>query len=149
MYYVAINSPGMVVQPVPDGQTGAEVSAQWGITDPNEYAEFLYTSFDTGCYRWPMAFNVTAGVATFDLSAAKLDADAVVKGQSSITQQTLLDGYTAEQIAAQAALAAISRDVRFQTIINDLNVESADTLQRQADIAAATTIAEVNAIVFP
>jgi hypothetical protein len=76
-------------------------------------------------------------------------ADRLVKQQSVATQTELLDGFTAEQIAAQAALAANSRDVRFQTIINDLNVESAATLQKQVDIAAATTIAEVNAIVFP
>jgi hypothetical protein len=140
---------GCFVFDKPDGMTAEEVAASAGVTDPARYQEFESTDFDPGCYDWLSCFTLVSGVVGFDFAAAKLSADDLVKQQSRATQQTLLDGYTAEQIAAQAALAALSRDVRFQTIINDLNVESADTLQKQTDIAAATTIAEVNAIVYP
>jgi hypothetical protein len=137
---------------IPSGTTAEELASQLGLT-ADQWAEFDIADFP-GCEPWNTCFTLvnnqpSPNTVTFDLAAAKLAADDLVKQKSVTVQQTLLDGYTAEQIAAQAALAAISRDVRFQTIINDLNVESADTLQRQADIAAATTIAEVNAIVFP
>jgi hypothetical protein len=129
--------------------TAEQIASQSFVTSPSLYQEFPSTDFDEGCYLWPNAFTLSAGIVGFDLATAKLTADGVVRQQSVAVQTTLLDGYTAEQVAAQAALASASRDVRFQTIINDLNVETADTLQKQTDIASATTIAEVNAIVYP
>jgi hypothetical protein len=137
---------------VPGGLTTEEFAEQSGLT-PDKWAVVDLADFP-GCQYWPMAFELVDNLpnpntVTFNLATAKLYANSTVQTESVATQQTLLDGYTAEQIAAQAALAAISRDVRFQTIINDLNVESAATLQKQVDIAAATTIAEVNAIVYP
>jgi len=158
MNYLAYNPPGGLTSVVQvfllegSGQTAQEWADQLELP-PSDWAEFDMDSFP-GCEQWTNCFTVvdnqpSANTVTFDLAAAKLAADSIVKQQSVTTQQTLLDGYTAEQVAAQAALASVSRDVRFQNIIDDLNVESADTLQKQTDIAAATTIAEVNAIVFP
>jgi len=137
---------------ITSGITPEEQATLLGL-DADHWATFDMDDFP-GCEVWVTCFTLVnnqpnPNTVTFDLAAAKLSADSIVKQQSVTTQQTLLDGYTAEQIAAQAALASVSRDVRFQNIINDLNVESADTLQKQTDIAAATTIAEVNAIVFP
>jgi hypothetical protein len=137
---------------VPEGLTTEEFAEQSGLA-ADQWAVVDLADFP-GCQYWPMAFDLvdnlpSPNTVTFNLATAKLYADHTVQTESVATQQTLLDGYTAEQIAAQAALAAISRDVRFQNIINDLNAESAATLQKQVDIAAAATIAEVNAIVFP
>jgi len=143
---------GNQILTIPEGITPSEFAESQGIF-PEDWAVFDSATYPGGSVV-PSAFTLVNNLplpntVTFDLSVYKSWANDEVKSQSAIFQQTLLDGYTAEQIAAQAALAAISRDVRFQTIINDLNVESAATLQRQVDIAAAATIAEVNAIVFP
>jgi hypothetical protein len=154
MNYLLILLNGMTIFAPTTGTTVEAVLASYGVTNPATWAEFNYDAFDPASYNYPPAWSIVNNLpdpntAAFDLAEAKLFANELVKGQSARTQQELLDGYTAEQIAAQAAVAAISRDVRFQTIINDLNVETDDTLQRQVDIAAATTIAEVNAIVYP
>ena len=145
---IVVLSYGTIVFTIPDGQTPAEVAEKSGVTDPSLYQGFDSTDFTSGYYQWVGCFTLEGGVVGFDLAAAKLIADTLLKQQSVATQAALLDGYTAEQIAAQAALPSPSRDVRFQTVINDLNVESAASLQKQVDAAAATTVDELNAIVF-
>jgi hypothetical protein len=150
--YLLLLFQGLVIFTPLDGRTVEEILESYGATETGVWAEFVYESFNEAAYLWPGAWSITGGsggTAVFSLGQAKLDADREVQTQSLVTQQELLDGYTPEQIAAQAALPSVSRDVRFQTVINDLNVESAATLQKQVDIAAATTIAEVNAIVYP
>jgi hypothetical protein len=146
---IVVQSYGTYVYTLPPELTPEQAAAGMGVTDPDLYLGFDSSEFTAGYYRWPSCFTLSAGVISFDLAAAKLIADKLLKQQSVATQTELLDGYTAEQIAAQAALPSPSRDVRFQTVINDLNVESAATLQKQVDAAAATTVDDLNAIVFP
>jgi hypothetical protein len=137
---------------ITSGATPEEQATLMGL-DAGHWATFDMDDFP-GCEPWYTCFTLVnnqpnPNTVTFDLATAKLLADDIVKQQSVATQNTLLDGYTAEMIAAQAALPSPSRDVRFQNVITDINDEAAILLQRQVDISAAATIAEVNAIVFP
>jgi len=144
--------PVVCVLAIADGLTAEQVADSAGLA-PEDWAEFDMDDFP-GCSYWNNSFVIVDNLPSpntvyFDLASAKLLASNLMQTRSLVTQQELLDGFTSEQIAAQAALPSPGRDVRFQTVINDLNVESAATLQKQVDIAAATTIAEVNAIVYP
>ena len=146
---IVIPSWGPQVYTLPSGMTPEQVAAGSGVTDPALYQDFADTDFDPACYNFPSAFTLTAGIVGFDLPTAKVSASDQVKRQTSILQGQALAGYTSEVLAAQATLPELSRTPEIQAVIvaiNDLNT----TLQANlTDIAAATTIDEVNNIVNP
>ena len=84
-----------------------------------------------------------------DLATAKERGRTVEKDRSRELQTGVLDGYTAEQIAAQAAVPSGSRDVRMQNIITDLNDLTTEEITVLDAIDSAATIQEVHDILFP
>ena len=145
---VIANGAPQIYTPNSD-QTAEQVAAGSGVTDPALYQEFAESDFDEACYNYPSAFTLVAGVVGFDLPTAKVTASTQAKSETSTQQQTVLAGYTPEVLAAQATLPELSRTPEIQASIvevNDLNT----TLQANlTDIAAATTIDEVNNVVNP
>lgn len=130
-------------------QTPQEILDQLGVTDPAFYAEFDSADFDAASYNFPSAFTLVGGVVGFNLAIAKTQASSTVKSQTATEQQAALAGYTSEVLASQAILPELSRTPEIQVVleaVNDLNTALQSEL---ADIAAATTIEEVNNIVNP
>ncbi len=133
---------------LPD-QTAASIAAGSGVTDPSLYAEFDSADFDGACYNFPGAFTLTNGVVGFDLAKAKQLADGIVNTQSNEAAKKTLEGLSYDVYVAQSALPAGERIAKYQAAIDANNAIALETEQREQAIYAATTIEEVNAIVFP
>ena len=131
------------------GLTPAEMAAGSGVTDPACFQALDPADFDPACMDFTTAFTLVDGVVGFDLAKAKKIAAAKARAASAPRQRELLEGFTAEALAAQVAIPAASRDARVQSVITALNAETQAVLDQEAAIQSAGTIAELNAIVNP
>jgi hypothetical protein len=148
--YVAINLvTGILVYPVPDGQTPEEVALYWDPEGTDPYAGFFYSDFDPACYNFPTAFTLTGGVVGFDLTAAKGVATSQEKVNYATLEQEATEGYSTNQLSSQASLASGSRLPEIQAVLDAVNVLAVDLSANLAAIDAATTIDEVNNVVNP
>jgi hypothetical protein len=129
--------------------TAEEIAASCGVTDPAYYQEFAESDFDGACYSFPLAFTLVGGVVGFDLAKAKQIADSTVNAQSNEAAKKTLEGLSYDVYIAQSALPAEQRIVKYQAAIDANNAIALETEQREQAIYAATTIEEVNAIVYP
>jgi hypothetical protein len=145
---VTISAGPQIYTPDP-GQTPAQVAAGCGVTDPALYAEFDSADFDAECYNFISAFSLSAGTVSFDLSVAKDLACNQEKARIAELESSAANGYSASQLAAQSALAKSSRVPEVQSAIEALNALATELSTNIAAITAATTIAEVDAIVNP
>jgi hypothetical protein len=132
-----------------NGQTPQSILDQLGVTDPALYAEFDSADFDPACYNFPPAFTLANGVVGFDLAKAKQLAESIVNQQSNEAAKKTLEGLSYDVYIAQSALPAEQRIVKYQAAIDANNAIALETEQREQAIYAATTIEEVNAIVYP
>jgi hypothetical protein len=134
---------------IPEGLTLSEVAASYGVNDSTLYAEFNEADFDEACYNFPGAFTLFEGVVVFDLAKAKQIAEGIVNQQSNEAAKKTLEGLSYDVYIAQASLPAEQRIAKYQTAIDANNAIALETEQREQAIYAATTIDEVNAIVYP
>jgi len=132
-----------------NGLTAEEVAASFDVTDPAFYQEFDSTDFDPACYNYSGAFTLVAGVVGFDLAKAKQLAEGIVNTQSNEAAKKTLEGLSYDVYVAQGTLPAEQRIVKYQAAIDANNAIALDTEQREQAVYAASTIEEVNAIVYP
>ena len=130
-------------------KTAAIVASQSGVTDPALYQEFAESDFDETCYSFPGAFTLVNGVVGFDLAKAKQLAEITVNAQSNEAAKATLSGLSYDVYVAQASLPAEQRIAKYQAAIDANNAIALETEQREQAIYAASTIEEVNAIVYP
>jgi hypothetical protein len=131
------------------GQTPQSIAAGCGVTDPALYQEFAESDFDSACYSYSGSFTLSEGVVGFDLSTAKSIGDAIINQQSNEAAKATLAGLSYDVYVAQSSLPAEQRIVKYQAAIDANNAIALETEQREQAIYAATTIEEVNAIVYP
>jgi hypothetical protein len=131
------------------GETAAELAESKGVTDPLLYAEFADSDFESTCYAYPPAFTLVEGVVSFDLAKAKRFAEEIVNHQSNEAAKETLAGLSYDVYMAQCALPVEQRVAKYQAAIDANNAIALETEQREQAIYAATTIDEVNAIVYP
>ena len=132
-----------------DDQNAESIALQYGVTDLSSYAEFDSADFDPSCFNFPQAFTLLEGVVSFDLAKAKQIADGIVNAQSNEAAKKTLEGLSYDVYLAQCALPPEQRVVKYQAAIDANNAIAVETEQREQAIYAATTIEEVNAIVYP
>ncbi len=145
---VIISAGPQIYTPNP-GQTAEQVAAGCGVTGPSLYAEFAESDFNAACYNFPGAFSLDNGIASFDLTKAKQIADSIVNTQSNEAAKATLAGLSYDVYIAQSSLPVEQRIAKYQTAIDANNAIALETEQREQAIYAATTIEEVNAIVYP
>ena len=131
------------------GQTAAQVASASGIIDPALYQEFAESDFDAACYSFPQAFSLADGVVSFSLDTAKSIGDSIINQQSNESAKANLAGLSYDVYIAQASLPAEQRIAKYQAAIDANNALAIETENREQAIYAATTIQEVNAIVYP
>ena len=131
------------------GQTAAQAAALSGVTDPALYQQFAESDFDPACYGWSNAFTLVEGVVGFDLTIAKSVGDEIINQQSNGQAEANLAGLSYDVYMAQCALPAEQRIAKYQAAIDANNALAIETENREQAIYAATTIQEVNAIVYP
>jgi hypothetical protein len=148
-YFIVSYNGAFPVGQIPEGATLETVVSSYGISDPSLYKEFDYTDFDPACYNFSEAFTLTSGVVGFDFTKAKQIADITVNVQSNLAASKTLEGLSYDVYIAQAALPPEQRIVKYQAAIDANNAIALETEQREQAIYAATTIEEVNAIVYP
>jgi hypothetical protein len=144
-----ISYEGSQVYTVPEGQSAQSIAAAFGITDPALYAEFDSADFDEACYGWSNAFTLVNGVVGFDLDAAKGFAEVTVNNQSNEQAKAILAGLSYDVYIAQSSLPKEQRIAKYQAAIDANNALAIETENREQAIYAASTIEEVNAIVYP
>jgi hypothetical protein len=84
-----------------------------------------------------------------ELAAAKLEGNTVVESQEAQQNQVALTGLNAATYAAQCSLPPEQRLPKYQVAIDQINQIAIETDARQVAIEEATTVTEVNAIVYP
>ncbi len=146
--FVDANSVNCLYDVAP-GQTAESLAATVGVTDPEFYREFSDSDFDAACYNFPSAFTLVGGVLGFDLVKAKQIAEVIVNSQSNEAASKALEGLSYDVYVAQSTLPAEQRIAKYQAAIDANNAIALETEQREQAIYAATTIEEVNAIVYP
>jgi hypothetical protein len=148
-YVLVITEGGNSLYPNPSSIDPAQVASGSGVSDPDFYAEFDSADFDEACYNFPGAFTLSDGAVSFDLAKAKQIADGIVNTQSNKAASKALEGLSYDVYIAQSALPAGERIAKYQAAIDANNAIALETEQREQAIYAATTIEEVNAIVYP
>ena len=149
MNYVLVYYCGKQIVDLTEGFTAESIAASYGITDPALYQEFAGSDFDAACYSFPDAFTLANGVVSFSLDAAKQIAEIRVNVQSNEAAAKVMAGLSYDVYVAQASLPAEQRIVKYQAAIDANNANALETEQREQAIYAASTIEEVNAIVYP
>ena len=134
---------------LPPGQTAAQVAAGYQITDPALYKEFLESEFDSACYNYPCAFTLTENVLTFDLDKAKVKAEEIIDLQSNELSRKTLEGLSYSVYVAQSTLPPEQRSAKYQEAITRNNTIAYETEIRVQSAYRATTIDELNSIVYP
>ena len=134
---------------LPAGQTAAEFAESFGIADPALYQEFPASDFDAACYSFPPAFSLADGVVSFSLDTAKAVGDTIVNQQSNEQAAKNLSGLSYDVYVAQSALPPEQRIAKYQAAIDANNALAIETENREQAVYAASTIQEVNAIVYP
>lgn len=144
---------GYAIFEIPSDQTAEELATSFGLTMA-QCAEFDMADFDAGAVNFPYNFTLVDNQplpngAAFDLPGAKEQASILTKANSSSLQQTALNGFAPEALAAQATLPEIDRLPEIQVVLDAVNVLAVDLSGNLAAIAAATDINEVNNVVNP
>ena len=146
---VIISQSTQGVYDVEDPKTAAIVASQSGVTDPALYQEFAESDFDPACYNFPSAFSLADGVVSFSLDTAKAVGDTIVNQQSNEQAAKILSGLSYDVYVAQSALPPEQRIAKYQAAIDANNALAIETENREQAVYAASTIQEVNAIVYP
>ena len=144
-----LSSLGQQVISVSEGYTSDIIASQSGITDPALYQEFADTDFDAASYLYPSAFSLSGGVVSFSLDKAKQSAESIVNAQSNEQAKAILAGLSYDVYIAQSSLPKEQRIAKYQAAIDANNALAIETENREQAIYAASTIEEVNAIVYP
>ena len=148
-YLLVIVSGFPNLLPLIPGNVPSKVAAASGVTDPALYQEFAESDFDAACYSFPQAFSLADGVVSFSLDTAKSIGDSIINQQSNESAKANLAGLSYDVYIAQASLPAEQRIAKYQAAIDANNALAIETENREQAIYAATTIQEVNAIVYP
>jgi hypothetical protein len=146
---LVITNLGNQVYDILPERTAAEVAASCGVTDPALYQEFAESDFDPACYNFTSAFTLTGGVVGFDLTTAKFIAGSQEKVNFATLEADATAGYSTNQLASQGSLAEVDRLPEIQLVLDAVNTLAVELSANLAAIDAATTIDEVNAIVYP
>jgi hypothetical protein len=138
---------------IPPGETPEDMAASAGLTMA-QCAEFDMADFSSACLNYPYNFALVNNQPApngviFDLDAAKVTAEGIVNAQSNDAAREVMKGLSYDVYIAQSALPAEQRIVKYQAAIDANNAIALETEQREQAIYAATTIDEVNAIVYP
>ena len=83
------------------------------------------------------------------LSAAKMEGEIVITAQATAASNQTLAKLDYSLYISQAALPEPARLPQYQAAIDANNAIAVETADRQAALDAATTVEEVNAIVYP
>jgi len=83
------------------------------------------------------------------LTAARMEGEVVITAQATDASNKVLKKLDYSLYISQAALPESSRLIQYQAAIDANNAIALETEQREQAIYAATTIEEVNAIVYP
>ena len=151
--YTSTGSIQNTIYIIPADQTATEIASRFGWA-ASEWAVFDAESYGANYNDYKQAFSIVdnqplANTVAFDLGKATKIAAAKARAASAPRQRELLEGFTAEALAAQVAIPAASRDARVQSVITALNAETQAVLDQEAAIQSAGTIAELNAILAP
>jgi hypothetical protein len=144
---------GYSVSQIPTGQTAEQTAESFGLTMA-VCAEFDMASFDSGSENFPGSFELinrqpAANEVRFNLASCKEYATVIVKSNYSSLQQTALNNFPLQAIAAQSSLAEADRIPSVQSVINQVNVLSEQLEVNLAAITAATDATEVSNATFP
>jgi hypothetical protein len=137
------------VYSVDEDRSAQFIAESLNVTDPAFYQEFPESDFDGACYNFSGAFTLVNGVVSFDLSKAKQIAEVIVNAQSNEAASKALEGLSYDVYVAQCSLPAEQRIAKYQAAIDANNALAIETENREQAVYAASTIQEVNAIVYP
>jgi len=149
----ASGTNGYAIFEIPAGQTAEELATSFGLTMA-QCAEFDMTSFDAGAVNFQYCFTLidnqpAANGAAFELGEAKVQASVLTKSNSRSLQQTSLNGFSPETLAAQATLAEVARIPAVQETITQVNALAVQLEVELAAIAASTSATELSNIAYP
>jgi hypothetical protein len=144
---------GYAIFQIPPEQTAEELATSFGLTMA-QCAEFDIADYSPACLNYPYNFALVNNQPSpngviFNLDAAKVTAEGLVNAQSNDAARKVMKGLSYDVYIAQSALPAEQRIVKYQAAIDANNAIALETEQREQAIYAATTIDEVNAIVYP
>ena len=83
------------------------------------------------------------------LAAAKIEGKVVLNSRASTASGKTLEGLDYGIYVSQASLPESARQPQYQAAIDANNAIAVESANRQAEVDAATTVQEVNAIVYP
>ena len=133
-----------------DADRSAEfIANSLGVTDTALYQEFSEADFDADCYNFTNAFTLIEGVVGFSLGAAKTIGKQGVQSQSDEKTRSFFKGYDYATYVYQCSLPEQDRIPSYNSLIQQVNQCSLDCEAKKVAIDAASTIQEVNAIVYP
>jgi hypothetical protein len=153
MYLLYPIVSGYSIFEIPPSQTAEQLAISFGLTMA-QCAEFDMADFSSACLNYPYNFTLVNnqpapnGVA-FNLDAAKVTAEGLVNAQSDDAAREVMKGLSYDVYIAQSSLPTEQRIAKYQAAIDANNAIAVETEQREQAIYAATTIEEVNAIVYP
>lgn len=153
LLYPANTATGYAICLIPIDQTAAEKATSIGLTMA-ECAEFDMDDFDSGAEKFQYCFTLIDNQplpngAALPLLGVQEQATVVTKSNYSLSEQIALSGYSAESLAAQAALPEASRVPAIQAVITEVNSLA---VQLNADLLAiqsATTVSQIYNIAYP
>ena len=153
LLYPNPNNDEYVFWEVPPGKTPAQLAESYGLTMA-ECAAFDMADFDAGSSNFNSSFVLVnnqplPNSASFNLPSAKNQAAAITKSNSNTYQQTALNNFSPETLAAQATLAEVARIPAVQEAITEVNALAVQLEAELAAIAAATSVTEVSNIAYP
>ena len=153
LLYPNPNNDEYVFWEVPPGKTPAQLAESYGLTMA-ECAAFDMADFDAGSSNFNSSFVLVnnqplPNSVSFNLPSAKNQAAAITKSNSNTYQQTALNGFSPETLAAQATLAEVARIPAVQEAITEINALAVQLEAELAAIAAATSVTEVSNIAYP
>jgi hypothetical protein len=121
------------------------------VTNPDYYQEFPESDFEPSCYNFVSAFSLTDGVVSFSLDAAKESAYSTEKTRANlkIQQEYVSAGLTSDFMVGPASQDPTSRPARFQNTLDAIVLISNQLNDTLDAIDEATTIDEINNIVYP
>lgn len=144
---------GYAIFEIPSGQTAEGLATSFGLTMA-QCAEFDAADFDPACLLYPYCFTLVNNQpepngVSFDLDAAKSTAETLVNTQGDEQAKENMRGLSYDVYVAQSALPPEQRIAKYQAAIDANNAVAIETENREQAIYAASTIQEVNAIVYP
>ena len=138
-----------VLTDVREGISIETQAEQCGAYSSAYYATFPASDFDAACYSFPSAFSLADGIVSFDLDTAKQIGDGIINQQSNEQAKANLAGLSYDVYVAQCSIPAEQRIAKYQAAIDANNALAIETENREQAVYAASTIQEVNAIVYP